>query len=105
MSLIPGIKGLVHIDQTEDEIGADLGIQALLTETEKLLESWKHPDPYTPPTAPGGEFWQRQPADASDLIHGADTNPQVPSTSETFHHPFSTVSFYPADPNRMHPGN
>lgn len=33
---------------------ADNGIQALLSETEKLLESWKHPDPYTPPTAPGG---------------------------------------------------
>ncbi|KAK8084559.1 lyr family protein [Apiospora hydei] len=28
--------------------------QALLTETEKLLQEWKHPDPYTPPTAPGG---------------------------------------------------
>jgi NADH dehydrogenase (ubiquinone) 1 beta subcomplex subunit 9 len=26
-----------------------------LAETEKLLESWKHPDPYIPPTAPGGE--------------------------------------------------
>ncbi|KAL8243921.1 hypothetical protein R6Q59_010179 [Mikania micrantha] len=26
----------------------------LFTETEKLLEKWKHPDPYRPPTAPGG---------------------------------------------------
>ncbi|KAK6952703.1 hypothetical protein Daesc_004995 [Daldinia eschscholtzii] len=28
--------------------------RALLSETEKLLETWKHPDPYCPPTAPGG---------------------------------------------------
>jgi len=28
--------------------------QALLKETEKLLENWKHPDPYAAPTAPGG---------------------------------------------------
>ncbi|KAF5647413.1 NADH dehydrogenase (ubiquinone) 1 beta subcomplex 9 [Fusarium sp. NRRL 52700] len=33
--------------------------RALLTETEKLLESWKHPDPYTPPTAPGGSKFER----------------------------------------------
>lgn len=29
-------------------------LEALLSETEKLLESWKHPDPYVHPTAPGG---------------------------------------------------
>jgi NADH dehydrogenase (ubiquinone) 1 beta subcomplex subunit 9 len=28
--------------------------QDLVRETEKLLEKWKHPDPYRPPTAPGG---------------------------------------------------
>lgn len=28
--------------------------QVLLQETEKLLETWKHPDPYRAPTAPGG---------------------------------------------------
>jgi NADH dehydrogenase (ubiquinone) 1 beta subcomplex subunit 9 len=28
--------------------------QELITETEALLEKWKHPDPYRPPTAPGG---------------------------------------------------
>ncbi|KAH7154806.1 hypothetical protein B0J13DRAFT_544000 [Dactylonectria estremocensis] len=33
--------------------------RALLTETEKLLDSWKHPDPYTPPTAPGGSKFER----------------------------------------------
>ncbi|KAL5084721.1 hypothetical protein Trisim1_011520 [Trichoderma cf. simile WF8] len=33
--------------------------QALLAETEKLLESWKHPDPYVPPTAPGGSKFER----------------------------------------------
>ncbi|KAJ5454261.1 uncharacterized protein N7458_005217 [Penicillium daleae] len=28
--------------------------QILLRETEKLLNEWKHPDPYRAPTAPGG---------------------------------------------------
>jgi len=28
--------------------------QVLFQETEDLLEKWKHPDPYRPPTAPGG---------------------------------------------------
>jgi NADH dehydrogenase (ubiquinone) 1 beta subcomplex subunit 9 len=30
--------------------------QALIDEAEALLEKWKHPDPYRPPTAPGGTF-------------------------------------------------
>ncbi|KAI9040517.1 NADH dehydrogenase [ubiquinone] 1 beta subcomplex subunit 9 [Aspergillus affinis] len=30
--------------------------KVLLRETEKLLENWKHPDPYRAPTAPGGMF-------------------------------------------------
>ncbi|KAJ6115136.1 hypothetical protein N7486_000914 [Penicillium sp. IBT 16267x] len=33
--------------------------QVLLRETEKLLQEWKHPDPYRPPTAPGGNKWER----------------------------------------------
>ncbi|PCD18093.1 hypothetical protein FGRA07_07561 [Fusarium graminearum] len=49
-----GSYGLV-----EGDTRADVVIQALLTETEKLLESWKHPDPYTPPTAPGGSKYER----------------------------------------------
>ncbi|KAI5291666.1 hypothetical protein KEM54_002055 [Ascosphaera aggregata] len=32
---------------------------ALLAETEKLLEEWKHPDPYRAPTAPGGTLYER----------------------------------------------
>ncbi|EXJ73231.1 uncharacterized protein Z519_12038 [Cladophialophora bantiana CBS 173.52] len=31
----------------------------LFNETEKLLEKWKHPDPYRPPTAPGGSKYER----------------------------------------------
>ncbi|KAK5942531.1 hypothetical protein PMZ80_005096 [Knufia obscura] len=31
----------------------------LFTETEKLLEKWKHPDPYRPPSAPGGSKYER----------------------------------------------
>ncbi|KAF9769645.1 hypothetical protein IL306_012928 [Fusarium sp. DS 682] len=56
---IPGIKGFVTNWRLEDDLGADFDAQALLTETEKLLESWKHPDPYTPPTAPGGSKYER----------------------------------------------
>ncbi|TGJ79173.1 hypothetical protein E0Z10_g9587 [Xylaria hypoxylon] len=33
--------------------------RALLNETEKLLETWKHPDPYCHPTAPGGSKYER----------------------------------------------
>ncbi|CEJ93442.1 Putative NADH dehydrogenase 1 beta subcomplex subunit 9 [[Torrubiella] hemipterigena] len=33
--------------------------RAILAETEKLLDSWKHPDPYIPPTAPGGSKYER----------------------------------------------
>ncbi|KAI9738332.1 MAG: hypothetical protein M1834_008830 [Cirrosporium novae-zelandiae] len=31
----------------------------LFSETEKILEHWKHPDPYRPPTAPGGSKFER----------------------------------------------
>ncbi|RVX75503.1 hypothetical protein B0A52_00856 [Exophiala mesophila] len=31
----------------------------LFNETEKLLQKWKHPDPYRPPTAPGGSKYER----------------------------------------------
>ncbi|KAB8293121.1 hypothetical protein EYC80_007478 [Monilinia laxa] len=33
--------------------------RALFKETEDLLEKWKHPDPYRPPTAPGGSKYER----------------------------------------------
>ncbi|TID13976.1 hypothetical protein E6O75_ATG07208 [Venturia nashicola] len=33
--------------------------KALIEETESLLEKWKHPDPYRPPTAPGGSKYER----------------------------------------------
>ncbi|EAW09135.1 NADH dehydrogenase [ubiquinone] 1 beta subcomplex subunit 9 [Aspergillus clavatus NRRL 1] len=33
--------------------------RVLLRETEKLLETWKHPDPYRAPTAPGGSKYER----------------------------------------------
>ncbi|KAF2814882.1 uncharacterized protein BDZ99DRAFT_566807 [Mytilinidion resinicola] len=34
-------------------------LRALIQETENLLEKWKHPDPYRPPTAPGGSKYER----------------------------------------------
>ncbi|PWI72588.1 NADH dehydrogenase 1 beta subcomplex subunit 9 [Purpureocillium lilacinum] len=40
--------------------------RALLSETEKLLDSWKHPDPYVPPTAPGGMFKPESPFGGSE---------------------------------------
>ncbi|KAL0631292.1 hypothetical protein Q9L58_009844 [Maublancomyces gigas] len=33
--------------------------RALLQNTEDALERWKHPDPYLPPTAPGGSKYER----------------------------------------------
>ena len=33
--------------------------RALIKETEALLSKWKHPDPYRPPTAPGGSKYER----------------------------------------------
>ncbi|PHH49312.1 NADH dehydrogenase [ubiquinone] 1 beta subcomplex subunit 9 [Ceratocystis fimbriata CBS 114723] len=44
--------------------------RALLSETEKLLEQWKHPEPYIPPTAPGGSKYERNlPAPFLDPPH------------------------------------
>ncbi|TIA40728.1 hypothetical protein D6C78_02280, partial [Aureobasidium pullulans] len=31
----------------------------LFDQTEELLKQWKHPDPYRPPTAPGGSKYER----------------------------------------------
>ncbi|CZT23402.1 related to NADH2 dehydrogenase (ubiquinone) chain CI-B22 [Ramularia collo-cygni] len=33
--------------------------KVLLEQTEELLQKWKHPDPYRPPTAPGGSKYER----------------------------------------------
>jgi len=33
--------------------------QAIIEETEEILQKWKHPDPYRPPTAPGGSKYER----------------------------------------------
>ncbi|RPB08571.1 putative NADH dehydrogenase [Morchella conica CCBAS932] len=34
-------------------------LRVLLQRTEEELEKWKHPDPYIPPTAPGGSKYER----------------------------------------------
>ncbi|KAF2201903.1 hypothetical protein GQ43DRAFT_393298 [Delitschia confertaspora ATCC 74209] len=34
-------------------------LRMLIKETQELLEKWKHPDPYRPPTAPGGSKYER----------------------------------------------
>ncbi|CAK3968945.1 related to NADH2 dehydrogenase (ubiquinone) chain CI-B22 [Lecanosticta acicola] len=50
------IRGLFeankHITQPKEQ-------KLLLEQTEALLEKWKHPDPYRPPTAPGGSKYER----------------------------------------------
>lgn len=42
--------------RTEGHTDGGTNIQILLRETEKLLNEWKHPDPYRAPTAPGGAY-------------------------------------------------
>ncbi|KAJ3571310.1 hypothetical protein NPX13_g5425 [Xylaria arbuscula] len=51
---VDGLGSRVITDEGVFEI-----IQVLLSETEKLLETWKHPDPYCHPTAPGGSKYER----------------------------------------------
>ncbi|KAG9501446.1 hypothetical protein J7337_007134 [Fusarium musae] len=79
MSPIPDIKGFVTNWRLEDDLDADSDAQALLTETEKLLESWKHPDPYTPPTAPGAYGKSRQVQNANDTVTGSKFERNLPS--------------------------
>jgi hypothetical protein len=54
----------------------------LLRETEKLLETWKHPDPYRAPTAPGGKSDKLE----KGLHHAqlADNVSQAVNMRETF---------------------
>ncbi|KAI1370268.1 hypothetical protein F4677DRAFT_368203 [Hypoxylon crocopeplum] len=46
--------------------------RALLSETEKLLETWKHPDPFCHPTAPGGSKYER-----NLPVHNTDPPPRL----------------------------
>lgn len=43
-------------------------LQAIIKQTEQLLEKWKHPDPYKPVNAPGGTFHPVQRATNVTLI-------------------------------------
>ncbi|PQE13288.1 hypothetical protein CJF31_00008288 [Rutstroemia sp. NJR-2017a BVV2] len=45
-----------HINDPRQQRASSL---ALYKETEDLLMKWKHPDPYRPPTAPGGSKYER----------------------------------------------
>ncbi|KAI9670104.1 MAG: hypothetical protein M1829_004832 [Trizodia sp. TS-e1964] len=46
--------------------------RVLFRETEEILEKWKHPDPYRPPTAPGGSKYERNvPAPILDREYGS----------------------------------
>lgn len=52
-------------------------LQALIDQTEEILNKWKHPDPYKPPTAPGGSKYER--------------NLPVPSTERTYRPSLETL--------------
>ena len=69
-----------------------LHAQIIIQETEELLEKWKHPDPYLPPTAPGGESCQ---SCAGDEWFLTSCPLQVQSTSATYQRQYSTVSRTP----------
>ncbi|KAJ7068648.1 hypothetical protein C8F01DRAFT_1247144 [Mycena amicta] len=49
--------------RAEFEVNRDLKDPRLLAQifrnAEEKLAAWKHPDPYIPPTAPGGTKWER----------------------------------------------
>ena len=64
--------------------------QALLKETEKLLEKWKHPDPYCAPTAPGGALCDERPP--VHRVCRPNNIAQVPSTRGIFQFTFWIVS-------------
>jgi hypothetical protein len=68
--------------------------QTLLKETEKLLEKWKHPDPYIHPTAPGGAHSHDYGAFASASA-GLISFAQDPNTRETSRLLIWTVSYIP----------
>jgi hypothetical protein len=68
--------------------------QTLLKETEKLLEKWKHPDPYIHPTAPGGVHSYDDGAFASASA-GLTRFAQDPNTRETSRLLIWTVSYIP----------
>lgn len=57
-------------------------MQELLKETEKLLEKWKHPEPYCPPSAPGG-LLSRARALILWFVELTRPTSQDPSTRET----------------------
>ncbi|KAF1824925.1 uncharacterized protein K489DRAFT_429264 [Dissoconium aciculare CBS 342.82] len=50
------IRGLFDANKTVSQPRQQ---KELIEQTEALLEKWKHPDPYRPPTAPGGSKYQR----------------------------------------------
>ncbi|TGO68642.1 hypothetical protein BOTNAR_0022g00510 [Botryotinia narcissicola] len=55
---------------------------ALFKETEDLFEKWKHPDPYRPPTAPGGQFslgWLSSSYAYNVLLPGSKYERNLPS--------------------------
>lgn len=63
-----------------------------MKETEKLLEKWKHPDPYIHPTAPGGVYFHDGDAFASAFT-GLTIFAQDPNTRETSRLLIWTVSY------------
>ncbi|RVD84491.1 uncharacterized protein DFL_006240 [Arthrobotrys flagrans] len=55
----PQALAIRQLFEANKDVRAPKQLQALIAETEAELEKWKHPDPYLPPTAPGGSKWER----------------------------------------------
>ena len=69
-------------------------MQAIIEQTEALLEKWKHPDPYRAPTAPGGSKYQRNlPSPILTRTYSAD------GRSAPSRHGTPLTSWYPAPPS------
>ncbi|KAF8461126.1 hypothetical protein BDZ91DRAFT_737893 [Kalaharituber pfeilii] len=48
-----------HLFELNRHVSDPRIIRDLLADTEAVLEKWKHPDHYLPPTAPGGSKYER----------------------------------------------
>jgi NADH dehydrogenase (ubiquinone) 1 beta subcomplex subunit 9 len=55
-------------------------MQILFNETEKLLDKWKHPDPYRPPSAPGGtQYFSYSRLAITDILAGSKYERNLPA--------------------------
>ncbi|KAJ7930120.1 hypothetical protein B0H13DRAFT_2310150 [Mycena leptocephala] len=56
----------------------------ILEQAEAKLAGWKHPDPYIPPTAPGGTKWERNLPPPMDNPYAHDKPTQFESLTRSW---------------------